>query len=101
MGNIIGSNIFNSTAVIGIAGVVAPFSVDKMALVRDGGITLFLTLSLIIFSISFRSGTVKLGRFHGVFWLTVYVAYTSLLVYTALNGDNPPEWLAFLKGEWL
>ena len=101
VGNIIGSNIFNSTAVIGIAGVVAPFSVDKMVMVRDGGITLFLTLSLIIFSISFRSGTVKLGRFHGVFWLTVYVAYTSLLVYTALNGDNPPEWLAFLKGEWL
>ena len=45
------------------------------------------------------SADITMSGYQGTIAITN--AYTRLLVYTALNGDNPPEWLAFLKGEWL
>lgn len=97
VGNIIGSNIFNNTAVLGLAGVIMPYSVDKIVLYRDGGFCLLLTLSLIIFSLSLKSDKARLGRRIGAFWLTAYVLYTALLIYMSLNGNRLPEFLSFLN----
>lgn len=97
VGNIIGSNIFNNTAVLGLAGVIMPYSVDSIVLYRDGGFCLLLTLSLIIFSISLKSDKARLGRRIGAFWITSYVLYTALLIYMSLNGNRLPEFLAFLN----
>lgn len=103
IGNIIGSNIFNNTAVIGAAGVIEPYVVGKTVLVRDGGFSLLLTLSLILFSVSFGRGAARIGRAHGLLWVGSYAAYVALLVATARRGAAVlPEPLAyFLGGAWL
>ena len=90
LGNIIGSNIFNNTAVLGLAGVIMPYDVDSIVLYRDGGFCLILTLSLIIFSLNLKSGEATLGRKSGLFWVSLYVMYVMLLVYMTLNNNRLP-----------
>ena len=55
VGNILGSNLFNTMAVVGIVGVIAPMdSVDKSVFTRDLPLMLGLTALLFIFGIPFR-----------------------------------------------
>lgn len=97
VGNIIGSNIFNNTAVLGLAGVILPYDVDRIELVRDGGFCLFLTMSLLLFSMRLRTKEARLGRRIGAFWVTTYIAYMALLVYMTMHHNSLPEFLSFIS----
>ena len=55
LGNILGSNLFNTLAVVGVAGVIQPFSFDKEIINRDVMVMLILTISLLVFGYGFRS----------------------------------------------
>ena len=48
LGNVIGSNMFNTLAVVGIAGTIHPFSFDKIIFSRDMMVMAALTLSLLL-----------------------------------------------------
>ncbi|MCQ2060331.1 MAG: calcium/sodium antiporter [Fibrobacter sp.] len=89
VGNILGSNLFNTMAVVGIAGVIAPMdSVDKSVFVRDLPLMLGLTALLFIFGIPFRKlkgGVGRINRFEGIFFVAVYVGYLYLLASQAAN----------------
>lgn len=89
VGNIFGSNLFNTMAVVGIAGVIAPMdSVDKSVFVRDLPLMLGLTALLFIFGIPFRKlkgGVGRINRFEGIFFVAVYVGYLYLLASQAAN----------------
>ncbi len=77
LGNVLGSNLFNTLAVVGIAGVIKPISVPGEVLSRDWAIMLAVTLLLIGLGLLPRR---KLGRAAGSLLLLSFVAYTALLV---------------------
>ncbi len=84
MGNIIGSNLFNTTAVVGIAGAIHPFTVERMVLQRDMLTMGMLTISLFILGFGFRKNRQgRINRFEGAGLLIVYGIYTTTLLITA------------------
>ena len=83
LGNIIGSNLFNTLAVVGIAGSIAPLAAEPEVFTRDMLVMGVLTLSLVIFGYGFR-GPGRINRLEGAVLLTAYVAYTGWLAYSQL-----------------
>ncbi|PRD26911.1 UNVERIFIED_CONTAM: caxA [Trichonephila clavipes] len=82
IGNVIGSNMFNTLAVVGLAGVIHPTIVPLEVLQRDMVVMGTLTLSLLLFTLSFK-GQGRIGRVKGSIWLFSFVAYTCYLINTA------------------
>ncbi|MDO5652462.1 MAG: calcium/sodium antiporter [Moraxella sp.] len=79
LGNVIGSNIFNTLAVVGIATLIAPMSVANEIIRRDMPVMAGVTLLLFIMCVIAILGTQKLGRVLGAILLTVFVVYTGWL----------------------
>lgn len=84
LGNIIGSNLFNTLAVVGIAGIIHPMTVGPEVFSRDMMVMAALTLSLFVLGFGFRqrSRQGRINRFEGLFLLTCYIAYTAYLIST-------------------
>lgn len=83
VGNIIGSNLFNTLAVVGIAGSITPIQVGNEIFSRDMLMMTILTFSLFIFGYGVKKqGTIN--RFKGLLLLAGYVAYTAYLIKTAI-----------------
>lgn len=86
VGNIVGSNLFNLLAVIGLAGVIAPLhQVAPEVLIRDWTLMMGLTLALLVMAWR-RGGEGRLTRVHGVLLLATFIAYTGYLVWTVTAG---------------
>lgn len=79
LGNILGSNLFNTLAVVGIAGLIAPMSVAPEVLTRDFPVMGALTLVLFAMCYGFR-GAGRINRFEGGALLLAFVAYTVYLL---------------------
>lgn len=79
LGNVIGSNLFNTLAVVGIAGAIHPLSVEPAVLWRDAMFMGILTLSIFIIGYGFK-GQGRINRIEGAILLTTYVAYTIYLI---------------------
>jgi cation:H+ antiporter len=75
LGNVIGSNLFNLLAIIGVAAFVAPIPVDQQFLTYDLWVMLAASLLLIPF-VFLRQ---NIGRIWGVILIVFYVAYVSLM----------------------
>jgi len=84
VGNIVGSNLFNTLAVVGIAAAIAPMDIDPVVLSRDVVVMSVLTVALFIFGYGFR-GPGRLNRIEGAALLAVYVGYTAMLVMSVVN----------------
>lgn len=79
LGNILGSNLFNTLAVVGIAGLIAPMSVAPEVLARDFPVMAALTLVLFVMCYGFR-GPGRINRFEGAGLLLAFAAYTVYLL---------------------
>jgi cation:H+ antiporter len=83
MGNIIGSNFFNTLAVVGVSGLVQPFTCEEgYVLSRDLWMMVALSASIALFGCSFRrrqNGGV-IGRVKGIAWILFFLAYFALLL---------------------
>lgn len=86
-GNVLGSNLFNTLAVVGLAGVIRPTPVNPEILVRDLPVMGGLTLSLFVFGYGFR-GEGLINRYEAVILLLAYLGYTGVLVATAIRGGS-------------
>lgn len=86
LGNVLGSNLFNTLAVVGIAGVIHPFEIPAEALVRDTVVMTGLTLSLFIIGFGFRGRPGRINRIEGFMLLSVYIVYTIYLARLALKA---------------
>lgn len=82
LGNIVGSNIFNSLIVVGISAIISPMNVDSLILQRDLPVTAFLTLLLLLFGIHLKNEP-KIGRVKGIFLFLFYIVYTVYLFCSA------------------
>ncbi len=87
LGNVIGSNLFNTLAVVGIAGSIHPFVLSSEILTRDMVVMCLLTFSLFIFGIARKNGVGRINRFEGFCLLLVYVAYNSWLIYGVMAAN--------------
>lgn len=86
IGNIVGSNLFNTLVVVGIAGSVAPMvdetsrAMMRTVLVRDYPAMTGLTVLLLVFCIPFRKGhPARINRFEGAVLLAGYIVYMAAL----------------------
>lgn len=79
LGNILGSNLFNTLAVVGIAGVISPTSVPPEILHRDMAVLGLLTVGLLVVCFNVK-GTGIINRYEGTLLLVSYVGYTAWLV---------------------
>lgn len=79
LGNILGSNLFNTLVVVGIAGVISPFSVPPEILDRDIIVVGLFTVSLFIVCFSFKGAGI-INRLEGTLLLAAYVGYTAWLI---------------------
>lgn len=81
IGSVVGSNLFNALAVVGIVAILAPGDVDVMVRNRDAVVHIALTLCLVIFCVGFkREG--RINRFEGFLLLSAFVAYQWFLYAT-------------------
>lgn len=84
LGNILGSNLFNTLAVVGIAGTIHPFAVEPETLSRDMVVMSALTVSLFLIDYGFRGRQGRINRLEGAALLLVYVGYTAWLISTVM-----------------
>lgn len=84
LGNIIGSNLFNTLAVVGVAGAIHPMTVAQEIFSRDILVMSVLTISLFIFCYGFR-GPGRINRFEAVLLLASYIGYIVFLGMSVLT----------------
>ncbi|MCG8610905.1 MAG: calcium/sodium antiporter [Pseudomonadales bacterium] len=86
IGNVVGSNMFNILAVVGIAAVISPLHpVPSEVLTRDWPVMMGLTLALLAMAYGFkREG--RINRVEASLLLIAFTAYSSYLVYSATQS---------------
>lgn len=89
MGNVLGSNLFNTLAVVGVAAVVCPMDTPLELLNRDGAVMGAMTVSLFLLGYGFGKRTGRINRFEGAGLLLAYLAYLVLLTMSAFGGRGP------------
>ena len=84
VGNILGSNMFNLLAVLGIPGVIHPTDFEAVAIDRDYLAMGMFTFALFVMAYGFRGQGGKINRFEGAILLGGYIGYMVLLYRTTL-----------------
>jgi cation:H+ antiporter len=82
LGNVLGSNLFNSLAVVGIAGAIAPIAVDPAVITRDLPVMAGLTLVLFAMGWGFRGRAGRINRVEAGLLVAAYLGYTGWLLST-------------------
>ena len=82
IGNVIGSNMFNLLAVLGIPGLIQPHMLDAEVLSRDFPWMIGLSIALFAAAYGFR-GQGRINRVEGGLLLTAYVVYLTVLYFDA------------------
>ncbi|MGO1750299.1 MAG: calcium/sodium antiporter [Marinobacter sp.] len=88
LGNILGSGLFNTLAVVGLAAVIEPMSVASEVLYRDWTLMLALTVGLLVMGFGLTGWRKVISRFDGSVLLLVYVAYTGYLLSTVVAATT-------------
>ncbi|NEX15743.1 MAG: calcium/sodium antiporter [Halochromatium sp.] len=84
IGNVVGSNMFNLLAVIGIAGTITPISVvPPEVMLRDWPMMMAGTVALFVMSYGFH-GQGRINRLEGGILLSTFIAYSIYLVLSVL-----------------
>ncbi len=84
IGNIVGSNLFNTLGVLAIPGILAPAPLVEGIMERDIPIVFTLTITLFIMAYGFR-GPGRINRLEGGILLSAFCAYQGLLYFTVIN----------------
>ncbi|MFB0975261.1 MAG: calcium/sodium antiporter, partial [Tolumonas sp.] len=84
VGNIVGSNLFNTLMVVGIAGSISPLQTSPEILSRDLSVMTLLTISLFIFGFGMKRKN-TISRSGGMLLLSCFVGYTSYLLVTTFG----------------
>jgi cation:H+ antiporter len=84
IGNVIGSNMFNLLGVMGLPGLIMPFSFEASAVTRDFVVMFGFCLALFAMSYGFKRPG-RVNRIEGSVLLTGYIAYMVVLYITAVG----------------
>ncbi|HSG53733.1 MAG TPA: calcium/sodium antiporter [Rheinheimera sp.] len=83
LGNVIGSNLFNTLAVVGIAAAIEPMAVDAVVLSRDWTLMAILTAALFVMGYGYKKQG-RINRLEGGALLLVFTGYTGYLISTVI-----------------
>lgn len=86
VGNIVGSNLFNTLAVLPIPALIQPLDVPDGVLDRDIWVMLAATVILLVFCIGWsKESRYKITRGKGLFLLGGFIAYEGLLYFQSVQ----------------
>jgi len=86
VGNIVGSNLFNTLAVLPIPGLIQPLNIPEGVLDRDIWVMLAVTIILLIFCFGIsRKSRYRITRSKGLFLLCGFFAYQGLLYFQTVQ----------------
>ena len=78
IGNIVGSNIFNTLSILGITAIISPLVITRSNLRKDIPLNIIVTALLIILGLNmtlFNVGNDQLGRLDGIILLGIFAWY--------------------------
>ncbi len=78
IGNVVGSNIFNTLFIVGVSSIIIPLSMGKD--VRRYDIPIMVLLYGVLLLFSFAITPLRLDIFESVIMLVLFVAYTAFLI---------------------
>lgn len=82
VGNVVGSNTFNTLAVLGLPGIIAPGAFAPVILTRD--VPIMVLLTVVMFAMAYGTGSAaRINRLEGALLLGSFGAYLWLLLATA------------------
>ena len=84
IGNVVGSNMFNTLAVMGIPGLIYPSTLDSGVLERDLPVAFAMTIALVIMAYG-MNGHGRINRIEGAILLGCFFGYQVLLYFTELQ----------------
>lgn len=90
IGNIVGSNIFNTLVILGITALICPLDITKASLKRDLPLNIGVTALLILLGMKgtiFGIGEDSLTRIDGLIMLLILVLYFRLLLKKPKKGS--------------
>ncbi|MGN1232945.1 MAG: calcium/sodium antiporter [Candidatus Cryptobacteroides sp.] len=88
VGNVIGSNIFNTMLILGITAIILPMQITKLNRKKDIPINIVVTVLLILLGINysiFGIGADRLSRIDGAILLALFCVY----MYLSFRYDTP------------
>lgn len=90
IGNVLGSNIFNTLMVIGVTSIIMPIIIKKSTMLKDYIVNIVVTIVLLIltFGRTLLNREVVLTRISGIILLTGCVIYTIYLIKSAKNESE-------------
>ena len=100
IGNVLGSNIFNTLLILGLTALVMPITITRANLRRDIPITLGVTLLMIVCGMSFTlfklGGSDGISRLEGVVFLVIFALYIwSCFKFDDKSADSTEEQKTF------
>lgn len=90
MGNVIGSNLFNTLAIVGVTALFCPIVCKKDILIRDLPVNVLVTCTLFIM-VYYCCGIGTLTRMEGATLLIIFVIYMGFTIYTSLKSSKQAE----------
>lgn len=79
IGNVVGSNLFNALAVLGVVAVLSPTDIDVMVRNRDLLVQFALTVALVVFCIGLNGRQGRINRFEGLAFVAAFAGYQWLI----------------------
>ena len=90
VGNIVGSNLFNTMMILGVTALIAPLTITKSNLKRDIPLNILVTVLLIMLGMNltlFGKGQNQLCRLDGLILLGIFAWY----MWSSFKNDTPDE----------
>ena len=90
IGNIVGSNIFNTMMILGVTALIAPLAITKSNLKKDIPLNIIVTVLLILLGMNFtifRISSDQLSRIDGAILLLIFAWY----LWSSFRSDSGDE----------
>ncbi|MEW6495186.1 MAG: calcium/sodium antiporter [Cyanobacteriota bacterium] len=88
VGNVVGSNIFNILAVLGLSSIIAPDGIPVPAAVLNFDLPVMIAVLIACLPIFFTGRII--ARWEGVLFLAYYIAYTAYLIMDSTRHASLP-----------
>ena len=90
LGNVVGSNLFNTLAIVGVTALFCPIVCKKDLLLRDIPVNVLVTCTLFVM-VYYCYGIGTLTRMEGVTLLIIFAIYMGFTIYTSLKSSKRIE----------
>ncbi|APE29483.1 calcium/sodium antiporter [Halomonas aestuarii] len=88
LGNVVGSNLFNTLGVVGLAAVIAPIEAGREVLLRDWSLMTAMTVMMAVFAMGWRGRQGRINRSEGAALLAMFLGYTTYMVSMVVAGTS-------------